>query len=141
MKPIVSVACGIIVREGKVLCAQRGVSQDLAFLWEFPGGKLELGETAADCLLREIKEELNLEIEILKALTPQTHLYASGVHIQLIPYLCRYVAGELLLIEHSDIRWLAIHNLLSLPWCEADIPIVEELVSLSESGTLNLNFL
>ncbi|MDO8992976.1 MAG: NUDIX domain-containing protein, partial [Daejeonella sp.] len=93
--------------------------------WEFPGGKIEENETAEECLIREIKEELNIEIEITASLSPNDYQYPDKL-IRLIPFICRQKDGEIILKEHTDYKRLDVKDLLDLDWAEADIPIVEQ---------------
>jgi 8-oxo-dGTP diphosphatase len=137
MEKAIQVACGIVLHKSKVLCAQRGLHQSMALLWEFPGGKIEPGESAEACLIREIKEELNLTINIIRPLTPHRHFYPSGIHIELIPYLCVYQEGQMELAEHQDARWVVPSDLTTMTWCEADVPIVEEFLQLWNSVDFN----
>jgi 8-oxo-dGTP diphosphatase len=136
MKEVVRVACGIIVHQGLVLCAQRGPAQQMPMMWEFPGGKIEKGEQEEDCLIREIFEELRLKVELVRKMSPNRHLYASGMYIELIPYLCKYESGEINAVDHHDIRWLKPEDLPILDWCEADVPIVQEFLHLRSTGVL-----
>jgi 8-oxo-dGTP diphosphatase len=99
-----------------------------ALKWEFPGGKIEAQETAEQCLLREIKEELNIEIEIVRQL--EAHVYDYGNFcIQLIPFVCKYLSGDILLAEHMDYRWLLKAELPTLDWAPADVAVVEMLLA------------
>lgn len=100
----------------------------LPLKWEFPGGKIEDNETAEECLIREIKEELNIEIEITGSLSPNDHQYPDKL-IRLIPFICRQKDGELILKEHADYKWLDAKDLLDLDWAEADVPIIEQYLN------------
>ncbi|WP_413670622.1 (deoxy)nucleoside triphosphate pyrophosphohydrolase [Mucilaginibacter sp. Mucisp86] len=121
---MIKVTCAIIVdTDGLVFAAQRSATMSLPLKWEFPGGKIEPGETAEACLIREIKEELHVAIEILKPLPANTHHYPN-VTIQLIPFVCRITNGEIILKEHLDFKWLSKNELLALDWAEADVAIV-----------------
>ena len=95
----------------------------LPLKWELPGGKIEPNETAENCLMREIKEELDIEIEIVKKLAPNKHTYPL-ITIFLLPFICRHVTGEIQLKEHANFKWLNPNELLDLDWAEADIPII-----------------
>lgn len=95
----------------------------LPLKWEFPGGKIEPGETAGACLIREIKEELHVDVEIVASLPANTHQYPN-VTIQLIPFVCRITLGQILLKEHLDFKWLPKDELLALDWAEADVAVV-----------------
>ena len=120
------VACAIILNnQNKVLACQRSANMHLALKWEFPGGKIEENETAEDCLIREIKEELNIEIQILEQKIANDHHY-SDKSIRVIPFICKHLSGEISLKEHKDFRWLDKSNLLDLDWAEADLPILNE---------------
>ncbi|WPU98784.1 (deoxy)nucleoside triphosphate pyrophosphohydrolase [Mucilaginibacter sp. cycad4] len=122
---MIKVTCAIIVNtDGLVFAAQRSATMSLSLKWEFPGGKIEPGETAEACLIREIKEELHVDVEIVSSLPSNTHQYPN-VTIQLIPFVCKITAGEVLLKEHLDFKWLAKDELLALDWAEADVAIVK----------------
>lgn len=98
--------------------------------WEFPGGKLELNELPEEALIREINEELNIEIKIIEALPIAEHAYVPEKIIQLIPYRCSIVDNERpIATEHSELRWVKRDELLQLDWAEADIPIVKYLMN------------
>jgi len=96
---------------------------NLPLKWEFPGGKIEPNESPEDCLIREIKEELNIAIEIIQRLEPNKHAYPA-INIQLIPFICKTIGGEIQLKEHANFKWLNTNELLDLDWAEADIPII-----------------
>jgi 8-oxo-dGTP diphosphatase len=125
---VISVTCALILLDNKVLCAQRSEVMSLPGLWEFPGGKIEDGESPEACLIREIEEELAISISLVGSLQPSEHSYAEGNIIRLLPFLCVWDYGEIILREHQDIRWLDKKDLKSLNWALADIPIVEELI-------------
>jgi len=126
---VVEVACGVIVNENKVLCVQRSEIMSLPLKWEFPGGKIEEGETPEVCLVREIKEELNIEINIKQSISPSYYLYEK-FEINLIPFVCSISSGEIQLTEHKEYKWLEPKKLLDLDWAAADIAIVDEILEL-----------
>ena len=126
MKPI-SVACGIVVKEGRILAAQRSEKMSLPLKWEFPGGKLVEGESEMDCLRRELLEELNISILIKERLSISVFDYGNIV-ISLIPFLAEYVGGEIVMLEHAQIGWFTMEELLSLDWAPADIPVLTEVL-------------
>ena len=123
----IPVTCAIIIHQEKVLVAKRSESMNLAGYWEFPGGKIEEGEHPEDCLLREIKEELGIEIKIQSPLTTSKFDYSKGKIIELIPFICTWHSGEINLLEHEMIEWLEVEELPKLKWAPADIPIWMEL--------------
>ncbi|MDP4656878.1 MAG: (deoxy)nucleoside triphosphate pyrophosphohydrolase [Algoriphagus sp.] len=125
MNPI-QVTCLLLFHQGKILATQRGAAMDLAGYWEFPGGKVEVGESPENSLIREINEELSIDIRICAALTPVLHAYPSKL-IQLIPFLGTWQGGSLKLTEHAQSQWLGKEDLLSLTWAPADLPIVQEV--------------
>jgi 8-oxo-dGTP diphosphatase len=127
MSPI-QVTCAIIVKEDKILAAQRSETMSLPLKWEFPGGKLIPGESEEECLKREIQEELNISITIKSKLTTSIHDY-DNFTIALIPFLVEYKSGEISLQEHRQIGWYTKEELTILDWAPADIPILNELLS------------
>lgn len=126
---VVSVVCALIFLEGKVLCAQRSASMSLPGLWEFPGGKIEEGESSEACLIREIMEELAISVNLVSSLLPNEHYYPEGKVILLIPFVCIWMSGEINLLEHREVRWLAKEELKELNWAPADIQIVDDLIA------------
>jgi 8-oxo-dGTP diphosphatase len=131
---MLEVTCGIIVNQNKILVTQRSEKMKLPLKWEFPGGKIEENETAEECILREIKEELNLEIEILKRLSASQYDYGT-FKINLIPFIAKYQNGVIILAEHKDFKWIEAKDLLSLDWAPADIPILNEFLKDYYDGT------
>lgn len=99
----------------------------MAGKWEFPGGKLEPGESAEASLIREMQEELQLEIAILEPLIPVIHAYPT-VEIELIPFLVKHIGGTLQLSEHDAFQWSSVEQLLQFDWAEADLPIVKQVM-------------
>lgn len=128
MTKLIRVSCAIILDSGKVLCAQRSEKMDLPLKWELPGGKIEENESAADCLKREIFEELNIEIQIIRSFESHIHQYSPLKKIELIPFLCSYNNSRITLKEHNDFCWKEIGKLSELDWAEADIPIIRNFV-------------
>lgn len=119
LKPLVRVPCAIIERNGKVLAAQRSAGGSLAMKWEFPGGKLEADETEEEGLVREIREELCVEIHIGERL-PVTDRDDIWRTIRLVPFVCELATEEIILTEHEQILWLTPSELPELDWAEAD---------------------
>lgn len=126
---MINVTCAIIFFDKKILVTQRSEKMKLPLKWEFPGGKLEDGESEIDCIKREIKEEINIEIEILEKISNSIYDYGT-FKINLIPFISKYVSGEIILSEHKDYKLLDKSELLNLDWAEADLPIVEEFLKL-----------
>ena len=128
MKKHHEVVAAIIQRGEEILCLQRGASKYdyIAYKWEFPGGKVEPGETQAGALVREIKEELALDIQIDGLLFTVEHEYPDFL-ITMHGLRCTARSAEITLHEHTDFKWLRAEELLSLDWAAADIPLVERL--------------
>lgn len=127
----VQVACAIIESAGKVFVAQRSAKMVLPLKWEFPGGKLEDGEMPADCLRREIAEELGVSVRVGIGLKPSTHRYETAI-ITLHPFICEIESGAITLHEHSDSIWLERGLLHQLDWAEADLPVLAEYLAVCE---------
>jgi len=126
VKRQINVVGAVIVRDGLVLCAQRGRRGSLPGLWEFPGGKIEPDETARQALEREIDEELQCVVEVGDEVTTTAHEYDFGV-VTLTTFYCRLVDGNPVLTEHDSIEWLPPDTLDTLPWAPADIPAVKQI--------------
>ncbi|WP_291130134.1 (deoxy)nucleoside triphosphate pyrophosphohydrolase [Flavobacterium sp. UBA7682] len=126
---MINVTCAIIIIENKILVTQRSEIMKLPLKWEFPGGKLEENENEIECIKREVKEEINIEIDVLKKLSNVVHDY--GVfEINLIPFVANYIKGSIELSEHKDYKLLDKSELKSLDWADADKPIVDEFLKL-----------
>ncbi|MBI4850060.1 MAG: (deoxy)nucleoside triphosphate pyrophosphohydrolase [Nitrospirae bacterium] len=121
----IEVACAIIEGGGKVLCTQRSETMSLPLKWEFPGGKINDGESREECVKRELREELGVEASVGQALPATTHQYPSFT-ITLYPFVCEIVSGEITLHEHSAMVWLPIGELHTLDWAGADLPVIRE---------------
>lgn len=127
MKKQINVVGAVFVRNGMVFAAQRGSRMSLPGMWEFPGGKIEAGETPQEALKRELEEELLCGAEIGELVESTTHEYEFGV-VTLTTFYSTFVNGEPQLTEHSDIRWVPVSELGGLNWAPADIPAVNRLM-------------
>ena len=113
------VVAAVIKKDDKIFCCQRGPKGECAFKWEFPGGKIEPGETKEEALLREIKEELNCNINIEKFITTVNHeynIFSLTMHV----YLCSLKDNEPILLEHKSSTWCDKDKLKELDFAEAD---------------------
>ena len=117
------VVAAIIENDSSVLATQRGYGE-LKDKWEFPGGKIEVGETPEKALEREISEELNLSIDVGDCLTTVEYDYPD-YHLSMQCFICRIRDGSLILKEHKSARWLTVDDLWSVDWLPADIKVVE----------------
>jgi len=122
LENIIPVTCAIIEHEGKVLIAQRNSTTSNANHWEFPGGKQEAGESAEECLAREILEELSINIFITGKLDPVVHNYPDKT-ISLSPFICNYDGGPISPEEHKKVLWVKPDELPRFQWSAADIKV------------------
>lgn len=124
---MLDVVCGIITNSaGQFLACQRPVDKHLGGLWEFPGGKVDPGESPETALARELHEELAVHVRVGEPLTPVIWTYGDKT-IRLLPFHCAIVAGEPHPIEHQALLWFSSSDWTQLTWADADIPILHEL--------------
>ena len=121
----IEVVAAIIVNDNKVFATQRGYGEWKDF-WEFPGGKIDAGETPEEALCREIKEELDTEIAVGELFTTIDYDYPT-FHITMHCYLCTIENGSLTLLEHEAAKWLSLEQLDSVTWLPADLLVIAEL--------------
>jgi 8-oxo-dGTP diphosphatase len=124
---MIRVTAGILIKNGKVLIAQRRSGGKLAGKWEFPGGKIEGGETPEECLKRELREELQIETSVGELMHKNRHEYDFGC-IELLAYWAEWVGGQINPIEHDSVLWVPIQDLQKYDLAPADIPIAEKLL-------------
>ena len=119
------VVAAVIEVDGKVLCMQRGQSRYpyTSHMWEFPGGKIEPGETPQEALHRELIEEMDFDVEVHEHLATVTHDYPDFT-ITLAAYRCTASTTAFTMREHAACRWLPWDEITSLPWCEADARLI-----------------
>lgn len=122
---MIKVTCAIIQFENRILVTQHGADTEHAFLWEFPGGKIKTGETADHCIRREIMEELELEIEILKEMVPVTFDYGFR-EIELIPFFCSVKTDKIVLNNHIGYKWVKWSELQMTDFLEADRKLLQQ---------------
>ena len=122
----VRVTCAVIRKDDRILVTQRGAAMKMPFKWEFPGGKLEKEESEEACIIREIREELNISIRITSRMETVIHDYGK-FRIELIPFLAEHLSGEVVLREHAEYRWMQLSEMAALDWAEADIPVLRQL--------------
>lgn len=122
------VAAALIKKDGKYLICQRSAEDECGLLWEFPGGKLEEGETLEECIIREIKEELDLDIRVLGVFTTNIYRF-DGKEILFTVFNAEIVGGDMKLKEHNDARWVTLEEMKSYKFMPADVVFVEKLLN------------
>jgi len=124
-------ACALVDADGRVLIAQRPEGKQLAGLWEFPGGKVEQGETPEECLVRELREELGIETQIpcLAPLTFASHTY-DDFHLLMPLYVCRRFTGTPQPREAQSLKWVRPRQMRDYPMPPADAPLIPFLIDL-----------
>lgn len=120
---MIDVCCAIIIREHKMLAVQKGPKSSHPWKWEFPGGKVNDLETREQCIVREIDEELCVEIEISERLQAIEFYYGTK-SLCLIPFVCHISMGEIKLTEHVCLRWVDLKDWQNLDWAEADRQLI-----------------
>lgn len=126
---MIDVVCAIIQNQNEILIAQRSEHMKLPLKWEFPGGKVNKKEDKKSALQREIKEELNLDIEVLQELSTVTYHYPD-FSIRLFPFMCSSDSRKVELAEHKQVVWERVENLEEYDWAKADVPVVEGLMKI-----------
>ena len=121
----VRVVAGIIIEDGKVFATQRGYGE-FKDGWEFPGGKIEQGETPEEAVVREIMEELDTEVEVKELFDTVEYDYPK-FHLSMDCFICKIKKGDLVLKEHEAAKWLAKETLHTVDWLPADYGLVEKL--------------
>ena len=131
---MIEVTCAIIIKGNKVLATQRSVKMAHALKWEFPGGKVKIGESPEKCIHREIQEELGVRIRVEQLLPSVVHYYDQTA-IKLIPFVCSMVGETISLKEHKSYQWVDFSSLNSVDWLEADLKIVERIYRMSRTAS------
>lgn len=116
---MIEVSCALIIQNGKVLIAQNGLGSDHAFRWEFPGGKIRDDECPANSIIREIREELEWDIDVKHEMVPVEFDYGFK-QIRLFPFICEILDGKLRLNDHVDVKWVSFAELLESDLSAAD---------------------
>lgn len=132
IKLILVVAVALVDADGRILIAQRPEGKQLAGLWEFPGGKVEPGERPEETLIRELREELGIDVEepCLAPLTFASHAYDT-FHLLMPLYVCRRWKGFVQQKEHQALKWVRAKDLRSYPMPPADEPLIPVLMELT----------
>jgi len=121
----IEVVAAIITKDGKYFATQRGYG-DFAGGWEFPGGKMEPGETPQEALVREIKEELDADITVGELIETVEYDYPK-FHLTMHCFLCELVSDHVVLLEHEAAKWLSREELDTVGWLPADLGLIRRL--------------
>lgn len=122
----IEVVAAIIKKEDKIFITRRSYGE-FQNMWEFPGGKIEVGETKEEALIREIKEELELDINNLEYLTTVNYDYPK-FHLTMYCFICEIFGGNFNLNAHNDAKWVSLDELESQDWVPADVEVVEKIL-------------
>src|SRR5690625_2959400 len=128
MKKNIYVVGAVIMKDGEVLCAQRGRTKTLPYKWEIPGGKIDAGESLQEALRREINEGMLCKDEVGEQIEHTVYEYDCG-SVNLTTLYCDLIEGEAALTKHEAIEWWLANDLFALGWAPADIPTVEKIAS------------
>ena len=124
---MIDVVCGVIEDgQGRYLACLRPQGKHLGGLWEFPGGKVDPGESPETALVRELIEELGVVVAVGKALVPVEWTYDRS-RIRLLPFICHILTGSPQALEHEELLWCAPDEFDSLVWADADLPVLEQI--------------
>ena len=124
---IIRVTAAIIESDDKILIAQRKSEDDIfGGLWEFPGGKIENGETPEECMARELMEELEIKVEVGTLITSNKHRYPNGI-FELLAYRVQHICGNFVLNDHDEIKWITIDEISNFDFPPANTPIIKYL--------------
>jgi 8-oxo-dGTP diphosphatase len=125
---MIDVAAGLVFRAGRLLITQRRLTDHLGGLWEFPGGKREPAESFEECLRRELREELSIEVEVLDCVATVRHTYPEkAVHLQF--FRCGWLSGEPQRLGCHDFAWVDAAQLADYTFPPADLPLLRRLLS------------
>lgn len=126
---MIQVTAAVIENNGRILIAKRRKDDPLRDKWEFPGGKIEAGETPEECLMRELREELGIEAKVVEFVCSSRYDY-SHVSIELLAYRVRHVSGEYVPRDHEEVRWVTREELFQYDFPEADIPVIKKITGI-----------
>jgi 8-oxo-dGTP diphosphatase len=132
----IKVVCGIIYDGDKVFLCRRNPNKSLGGYWEFPGGKIEMGETPQSALERELKEELEMQVTVNDFFKTEVHQYEK-FRIELISYKCKFINSTYRMIDHDAYEWVKVNDLNFWNLAPADIPIANELIKNESDNPLS----
>ena len=124
---VFKVTAAVIEKDGKILIAKRRLGDRHGGRWEFPGGKIDFGETPEECLKRELKEELGIEAEVGEFVCACTFKYMF-VPLELLVYKARYISGKFQALDHDELKWVDPSELNKYDFVKADVKVVKKLM-------------
>lgn len=131
--PFVQVVAGLMIEDGKILIARRLLSDSNGGLWEFPGGKVEKGESPEQALSRELKEELNLYVKV-GGHFGDNHFETVRAKFELKLYVCRRLSGTIFLTEHSEFAWITLDQIDNYKFLSGDYIFLDRLKAIGSAG-------
>ncbi len=124
---IFRVTAAVIEKDGKILIAKRRIGDRHGGRWEFPGGKIDVGETPEECLKRELKEELGIEAEVGEFICASSFKYMF-VPLELLVYKVRHISGKFRALDHDELKWVEPSELTKYDFVKADVKVVKKLM-------------
>ena len=124
---IIKVVAAILQKEDKILIARKKEGKPLAGYFEFPGGKIEKGETPEESLARELMEEMNIKIDVKEYVGESIYDYGNGIVISLLGYISEIIDGEIKLSDHDRYEWVTLEEINNYKIAPADIPLIDKL--------------
>lgn len=124
----IKVVCGVIFKDEKILICRRAAHKSLPGLWEFPGGKIEVGEMIEQSLVRELNEELGMTVIIQKHFKTVIHSYEK-FKVELISFFCVFLEASFILVDHDKYEWIEPSGLIKYELAPADVPLANELIN------------
>lgn len=125
---MIKVVAGILKKDDKILIARKREGKPLAGLWEFPGGKIEKGETPEESLVRELMEEMEIKISVKDYVGKSIYDYGNGKVVELLGYTAEIIEGDIVLTDHDKYIWVALSEINNYSLAPADIPLVEKMI-------------
>ena len=124
---IIKVVAAILQKEDKILIARKKEGKPLAGYFEFPGGKIEKGETPEESLARELMEEMNIKIDVKEYVGESIYDYGNGKVIELLGYTAEIIEGDIVLTDHDEYRWVTLEEVRNYNIAPADIPLISKI--------------
>ena len=124
---MIKVVAAILEKENKILIAKKREGKPLAGLWEFPGGKIEEGETPEESLIRELMEEMNIKVRVNEYVGESIYDYGDGKVISLKGFTAEIIEGDIKLTDHDEYKWVTLEEVCNYRIAPADIPLISNI--------------